>query len=84
MSANFENRRVINVRSPKNEDAYIRAYKEMNPRASRKDDYDISAVKTINGEYGHVLLKSSLNRSKDKNVHNGKDFISNNDLRKKM
>lgn len=84
MKRDYPNRIVVNVKSPKNETDYIRAYKQLNPSASKRDGKDISAVRTISGEYGHVLLDPSKNRSKDKNPHRGEDFISNEELRKKI
>lgn len=84
MGNKYPNRIVVNVKSPKNERDYIEAYKQLNPSAGRRDDKDVSAVKTTNGEYGHVLLDQGKNRSKDKNPHRGESFISNEELRKRM
>lgn len=85
MSSNkYPNRNVINRRSPSNEDDYIKAYINVFSKAGNKDNYDISAVKTVNGENGHAMLKQEFNRSKDKKVHRGMNFISDNELRKTM
>jgi len=80
----YENKIVRNRPSPKNEDQYIKAYKELNPKAAKIDNKDISAVKTKNGVNGHVLLNQSVNRSKDTNYHRGEDFIPDTELRKKI
>lgn len=80
----FENKIVTNRKSPANEQAYIEAYKKMNPSASKHDNYDISCVTSKNGVKGHALMKDSSNRSKDNNYHIGKDFIADKDLRKKL
>ena len=84
MGNKYPNRIVVNVKSPKNERDYIEAYKQLNPKANKPDGKDIAAVKTPNGEYGHVLLNENVNRSKDKNPHRGESFISNDELRKQM
>ena len=84
MANKYPNKIVVNVKSPNNEQDYITAYKEMNPQAKRHDNKDIAAVKTLRGEYGHVLLSPSANRSRDHEHHRGESFISNNDLRKQM
>lgn len=78
----YPNKKVRNVRSPKNEQELINAYKEMNPKSKKPDGLDISSVVTVNGVRGIVLLPESINRSHDKNVHIGKDFISKRDLEK--
>ena len=77
----IENRVVQNRKSPKNEDKYIDAYKEMNPAAKRRDGLDIAAVRTKSGGTGHALLSSNVNRSKDNGYHIGKDYISDKDLK---
>ena len=79
-----QNRIVTNRKSPSNEDAYINAYKSLNPKAAKKDNFDIAAVKSTDGTLGHALLNQSVNRSKDRDNHIGKDFISDNELRKIM
>ena len=84
MKNKFENRIVTNRRSPKNEDSYISAYKKVNPDSIKQDNYDISAVTTVNGERGHALLKQSINRSKDNDNHIGYEFISDDVLKKQM
>lgn len=80
--AKFENRRVINRPSPSNEVEMIRLYKQANPKAQRHDGLDVSAVRTTTGQTGYALLPEDKNRSKDRAVHNGKDFISTSDLKK--
>lgn len=79
-----ENKLVKNRPSPKNEDDYIRAYKQANPSAAKSDGKDIAAVRTKSGVSGHALMKPSNNRSKDKDFHHGEDFIPDTELRKKM
>ena len=79
--AKFENKYVQNRKSPKNEDKLIAQYKKLNPTACKSDNYDIAAVKTKNGVNGHALLNESINRSKDKHFHIGKDFISDKELK---
>jgi len=79
----MENRIVINRTSPKNEKQYVNAYIKANPVALRTGDgYDISAVKTKDGETGYALLPEEINRSRDKNPHRGKDFVSTAELKK--
>ena len=78
----FPNKNVVNVKSPSNESALIGAYKEMNPRANKHDGLDVSAVRTVSGERGYVLLPEAFNRSKDREVHRGQDFISKEALEK--
>ena len=75
---------VKNRPSPKNEDDYIRAYKQANPSAAKSDGKDIAAVRTKSGVSGHALMKPSDNRSKDKDFHRGEDFIPDTELIKKM
>lgn len=84
MTEKFSNRNATNRKSPKNEDDYIYAYLELNPEAKKSDDLDIAAVKTVNGEYGHGLLKQSFNRAKDTNVHHVEAFIPDSVLRNQM
>lgn len=79
-----ENRIVKNRPSPKNEDEYIRAYKNANPKSNIPDGKDVAAVITKSGKTGHALMKPSVNRSKDISFHRGKDFISDKELRKSM
>lgn len=78
----YKNRLVVNVRSPKNEAEMTRAYAELNPKAKKPDGLDIAAVKTTNGERGYALVNPSINRSKDKGVHIGKDFIPKSEVEK--
>ena len=82
--AKYPNRVVTNRRSPSNESAYRQAYSDMNPSARRRDHYDISAVRAKDGTMGHALLPQSVNRSKDRDNHIGRSFISDRELRKKM
>lgn len=80
----MENRIAKNRTSPKNESAYIDAYKSMNPKATRKDDLDVAAVVTKGGERGHALLSQEKNRSHDSNYHRVQDFISDRELKKNI
>ena len=81
---NYPNRNVKNVKSPKNERQYINAYKELNPKANKKDNLDVAAVVSASGERGHALVNQKYNRGHDTNYHRGKAFISNKELRKNM
>ena len=56
-----------NRKSPSNEDFYIQEYLKRNPKAEKKDGYDISVVVSKNGTKGHGLLSEDINRSHDKN-----------------
>lgn len=76
------NKMVMNRTSPKNEDAYVRAYKEQNPKSNRKDGLDIAAVTTKDGTKGHALMPEKFNRSKDRDTHIGKEFIPDTELKK--
>ena len=67
--------------SPSNEDDYIEAYIRAVPNAERKDNYDIAAVISIYGTYGHALMDQSDNRSHDNNYHTCYDFVSDDELR---
>ncbi len=67
--------------SPSNEDAYINAYKKVVPSASRDDNYDIAAVVTINGTYGHAMMHYSDNRGHDNDYHTCYNFVSDDELR---
>ena len=82
--AKYPNKIVKNVSSPTNEKDYINAYKSLVPSSNKKDRYDIAAVKAKDGTRGHVLLDQSINRSKDDQYHHGKQFVSNDELRKHM
>ena len=78
----FENKKVRNVKSPSNENEMIEIYKQMNPKANKPDGKDVSAVRTVSGERGYALLPENINRSKDKGVHIGQDFISVSEMKK--
>jgi len=78
-----KNKLVKNTKSPKDEKDRIAAYKKKNPKAEKKDNLDVSAVVTKDGEKGHALLKPEHNRSKDRKYHQGKDFIPDDELPKK-
>lgn len=80
----YPNKIVTNRKSPSNEIDLINAYKELNPRACRKDNLDIAAVKLKDGTPGHALLSQSINRSKDRKSHIGKNFISDKELKKQI
>ena len=82
---NMENKKVTNRPSTKSHDKYVKEYLKQNPSAKKPNDkLDVSAVTTIGGIPGYALLSEDKNRSRDKNVHIGKDFISSEDLRKSM
>ena len=72
-----------NRTSPNNEDDYIAAYKKRVPNYSY-DDYDISAVITNDGRYGHALMHYSHNRSHDNQYHTCYYFVSDDELRNYM
>ena len=78
----YENRKVVNVKSPANENELVRIYKDLNPKAKRADGLDVSAVRTVSGERGYALLPEDVNRSKDRKVHIGKDFIPYSEIKK--
>ena len=79
------NRHAKNRPSPKNEAAYIEAYKQINKSANRLGDgLDIAAVTTKAGEKGYGLMKEEHNRSRDKGYHVVKDFIPVGEIKKKM
>lgn len=80
----YPNKVVTNRKSPSNEAAYINAYKELNPKASKKDNLDIAAVRAKDGTPGHALLNQSVNRGKDKENHIGQSFIPDAELRKQI
>ena len=81
----MENKKVINRPSPRSHDKYVDEYLNQNPSANKPNDgLDVSAVKTTGGIPGYALLPEDKNRSRDKNVHIGKDFISSEELRKSM
>ena len=81
----MENKIVTNRKTPPNEAQYVAAYIKLNPSANNPNDgLDISAVKTKDGTAGYALLPESINRSKDREPHRGKAFISTEDLKKAM
>jgi hypothetical protein len=73
---------VTNRRSPKNAQDYIQAYIKQNPSAKKKDGLDIAAVRDKTGTPGHALMSQEHSRSKDKNLHRSRDFISDTQLKK--
>jgi hypothetical protein len=81
----MDNKLVQNRRSPRNEDQYIEAYKELNRRGNIKNDgLDIAAVRSKDGTLGHALLSEELNRCKDSDFHRAQDFIPDSILRQKI
>lgn len=80
----MENRLGKNRTSPRNEEDYINAYKEMNRRMPKNDLKDVSAVTTKDGIKGHGLLPQDINRSHDSEYHRVKNFIPDSELRKKF
>ena len=80
----YENKLVQNRPSPKNEEKYKSAYKELNKSANKPDNKDIAAVRAKNGVLGHALMKQSDNRSRDKNYHRGESFIPDDELKKRI
>lgn len=80
----YPNRIVTNRKSPSNEADLINAYKELNPRACRKDNLDIAAVRSKDGTPGHALLNQSINRSKDRENHIGQNFIPDKELKNQI
>ena len=81
----MENKIVINRKSPPNEDKYVDAYKTLNPNANELGDgLDISAVKLKDGTTGYAQLPEKFNRSRDRDPHRGKDFISTAELKKSI
>lgn len=73
--------RAKNRVSPSNEDALIEAYKKAVPSAANYDSYDIAAVVTISGIYGHAMMHYSDNRSHDDDYHTCYNFVSDDELR---
>ena len=67
--------------SPSNEEQYIEAYKKIVPQSNREDNYDIAAVVTIGGTYGHAMMNQSDNRSHDYEYHTCYNFVSDDELR---
>ena len=81
----MENKKVTNRPSPKSHDKYVDEYLKQNPSAKKTNDgLDVSAVTTTGGIPGYALLPEDKNRSRDKSIHIGKDFISSDELRKSM
>ena len=81
----MENKKITNRPSPRSHDKYVAEYLKQNPSAKKPNDrLDVSAVTTTGGVPGFALLPEDKNRSHDKEVHIGKDFISSEDLRKGM
>ena len=81
----LENKKVTNRSSPRSHDKYVSEYLRQNPSARKlSDGLDVSAVTTTSGVPGYALLSEDKNRSRDKNVHIGKDFISSKALKKTM
>ena len=80
----MENKIGKNRLSPKNEADYISAYLKANPSAKKQDGLDIAAVVTKDGTKGHGLLPEDINRGHDTNYHIVKNFIPDDQLKKKM
>ncbi len=80
----MENKIAKNRTSPKNENQYIEAYKELNPKANKHDNYDIAAVIAKDGTRGHGLLLDEINRGHDTDYHRVKSFIPDTELKKKF
>ena len=80
----MKNRIARNRVSPKNEGEYISAYLKENPRAKKKDGLDVAAVISKDGTKGHGFVSESINRSRDKAFYLVKDFISDEELKKKI
>lgn len=80
----YPNKLVTNRKSPKNEKDYIKAYQELNKQSIKKDNLDIAAVRAKDGTLGHALLKESVNRSKDNQLHIGLNFICDKKLLEHM
>ena len=79
----MENKIGKNRPSPANEDMYREAYLRQNPKASRADGLDISAVVLKDGTRGHGLLSEEINSSHDTNNHIIKDVIPDSELKRK-
>ena len=73
-----------NRQSPWNEDEFIEAYKKVVPESEKKDNYDIAAVITYDGYYGHAMMNESDNRSHDSQYHYCYNFVSDDELRQYM
>lgn len=70
-----------NRQSPSNEADWIAAYKKRVLVSDRDDNYDIAAVITNDGIYGHAMMHYSYNRAKDGNYHPCYNFVSDDELR---
>ena len=77
----MENKIGRNGPSPKNEDDFISAYLNQNPKAKKHDGMDIAAVILTDGTKGHGLLPENINRGHDNNYHVIKDFIPDSELK---
>ena len=81
----MENRLAKNRTSPKKEDEFIAAYKQLNKSAMKLNDgLDVAAVTTKDGTKGYALMLEKFNRSKDRELHRTKDFIPLSDVKKQM
>ena len=80
---NFSNKIVRNIKSPQNEQERIEAYKNICGLGD-KHRGDISSVITKSGQKGMAILPKDINRSKDKNYHIGKKFVSNTEINKEL
>ena len=78
----MENKIGKNRQSPKNEEYFISAYIDKNPKAKKHDGMDIAAVILKDGTKGHGLLTANINRGHDKDYHIVKDFIPDSELKK--
>jgi hypothetical protein len=78
----MENKIGRNRQSPKNEEDFISAYIDKNPKAKKHDGMDIAAVILKDGTKGHGLLPANINRGHDKDYHIVKDFIPDSELKK--
>lgn len=78
----MENKIGKNRPSPKNEEDFISAYLDKNPKAKKHDGMDIAAVTLKDGTKGHGLLAANINRGHDKDYHIIKDFIPDSELKK--
>lgn len=78
----MENRHAKNRKSPKNEQQLANAYKKINKSANKRNDgFDVAMVTTKDGTKGVGLMPEQYNRSRDKDFHRVKDFISEADLK---
>ena len=79
----FSNKIVKNIKLPTNEQERIEAYKNICGLGD-KHRGDISSVITKSGRKGMAILPKDVNRSKDKNYHRGKKFVSNTEINKEL